>query len=198
MRRSEQGNSVGKRGTVSWNGHGSQCLCVVGVPGSGKSTIAASIAGDLLGIRQSDPSTFIVHYFVRRGVDTTINYNTIFPTLALKLAHLRPSFAKLLREKIPDVSIGVLNSLQTCDKALLLDPITKIPHEKFLVVIDALDEVSQLEKLARILSRIIGELPPNIRLILTTRPEDRILRNLGPQLVDKISLEIAPRNHSQM
>lgn len=63
-------------------------------------------------------------------------------------------------------------------------------QQRVLLVIDALDELSRAEAFASALSGIISGLPDNIRLIITTRNENNILLNLGPDLLSKISLEI--------
>ncbi|TFK98921.1 hypothetical protein BDV98DRAFT_595271 [Pterulicium gracile] len=59
-----------------------------------------------------------------------------------------------------------------------------------VLIIDGLDESADPAKLARGLATLLPQLPPNIRLILTSRPDHYILSNFGYQRIHEIAIEL--------
>nr|KAJ7592999.1 hypothetical protein C8J56DRAFT_487733 [Mycena floridula] len=164
-----------------------QCICIVGVPGSGKSTIAATVVSKLEGSKS--PGILTAEFFIRRGIRETTNPNNIFPTIAQQLAHLSPRMANVINAVIQNSNMSLLRQLsqEQVDK-LFLEPLREAPGI-VVTVIDALDELVSPTLFARLLIYIIPKLPPNARLLLTTRNEHDILVNLR-EMIEEISLEL--------
>ncbi|KAJ7592961.1 WD40-repeat-containing domain protein [Mycena floridula] len=161
-----------------------RCICVVGVPGSGKSTIAATVVESLevlksLGILSTE-------FFIRRGVAE--DPNQIFPTIAQQLSRLSSEMAHVIHQSLSQKPLLVrhLNHAQI-DK-LFLAPLGAI-SQTVVIVIDALDELTEPAHIARFIAYIIPKLPSHVRLLLTTRNEHDILVHLE-QMITKISLEL--------
>jgi hypothetical protein len=166
-----------------------QCTCIVGRPGSGKSTIATTVIAKLLDdIHHHCPGLVSAHYCIRKTDSSTLHPNKVLPTIILELARASPALALSI-----DKILTPLFSNGLCVEAkqiqLLLEPIRQYGGT-VLIVIDALDEISDPSSFASTLSRIIPQLPTNVRLILTTRPEHDVLANLGESLVAQVELEI--------
>jgi WD40 repeat protein len=167
-----------------------QCICISGRPGSGKSTIASSIISELLEqISLSCPGFLSAHFCVRRLSATTTDPTKIFTTIAHELA-LNSHFIahKVNRMLTPAFAAGITSEEE--QRRLLLEPIQAYAGI-VLVVIDALDELSDPSSFASILARTIPNLPKNMRLILTARNEHGILRSIGKGLVSQVKLDIA-------
>jgi energy-coupling factor transporter ATP-binding protein EcfA2 len=166
-----------------------QCACIVGSPGSGKSTIATTVIAKLLDhIHHHCPGLVSAHYCIRKTDTSTLHPNKVFPSIVLELARASPAIAQSIDKILtPLFSNGL--SVEAKQIQLLLEPIRQYDGT-VLILIDALDESSNPSSFASTLSRLIPQLPTNVRLILTTRPENDVLVNLGDDLVEQIKLEI--------
>jgi WD40 repeat protein/nucleoside-triphosphatase THEP1 len=164
-------------------------LCIVGGPGTGKTTIATTVIVRLLeeAIRCC-PGLITAHYCIRRSVKSTTDTDKVFTTIVNQLSHHSPDVAahvdRLLTSS-PYTGIITADLQQT----LFLESI-RAYHKTVLVIIDALDETSEPASLAATLSSTIHQSPPNLRLLLTTRYEHDVLSNLGEDLVSRVTLEI--------
>ena len=141
-----------------------------GLAGTGKSTIAQTIAERLFAEGQLGAS-----FFCSRDFQDRSNLNSIFPTLAFQLAHKYPDFrsrfVSLLRSN-PDV---VHESLYSQMQKLIVEPLRKTGIST-VIVIDALDECKDNEPSSAILSvlaRFVEDIP-EVKFFITGRPEPRI------------------------
>ncbi|KAJ7592944.1 hypothetical protein C8J56DRAFT_856411, partial [Mycena floridula] len=160
------------------------CLCVLGVPGSGKSTIAATVARTLL----DESRVLSAEFFIRREVAETADQNNILPTIAYQLAELSPTMASVIQKALSQrpTLVYPLSSAQIDE--LFLAPLRAV-SDVVVIIIDALDELTDPALFASFLAYIISNLPSNARLLLTTRNEHDILVHLN-SLITKISLEL--------
>ena len=142
---------------------------VTGIPGSGKSTLSATIVENL---REND-TPVSAQFFISRNVPETIDPNKIIPTIAQQLASF-PTAARVLKRALKNGYPAKRGEQVT---SLLLDPIRELCHSRDVVVIliDALDELKDAAKsVIEILSHIApidSDLPNNIRFVITSRPE---------------------------
>ncbi|KAJ7592996.1 hypothetical protein C8J56DRAFT_856501 [Mycena floridula] len=169
---------------ISGNQADEQCLCIVGVPGSGKSTIAATVARRLL----DESRVLSAEFFIRREIAETADQNNILPTIAQQLAQLCPSMASIIQKALLQRPTLVYPSSNSQIDEIFLAPLRAI-SDVVVVIIDALDELADPALFARFLAYIIPNLPSNARLLLTTRNEHDILVHLD-RLITKISLEL--------
>ncbi|PAV22986.1 nucleotide-binding-oligomerization-domain like receptor [Pyrrhoderma noxium] len=147
-------------------------LLLSGAAGTGKSTIATTVAGEYQKRGQLG-----CHMFFVRGRS---HPRTALQTIAYSLAVYNQSIAVSLVEKLR--KSGDLNSsnLKTKFDILLRDPLsavsTKVGHP-VLIVLDALDEcgTSELRRsLLDVLRARLSSLPANFRILITSRPEEDI------------------------
>ncbi|EPT00541.1 hypothetical protein FOMPIDRAFT_1016395 [Fomitopsis schrenkii] len=143
-----------------------------GVAGCGKSTIAASVchmlAGQLAG-----------SFFCKRDQDSRRNGVRLFWAIAFYLARVNVTFREQLLKQLREVDTLIDVDLDTQVNRLLIQPLKGVVHnetsDSALVVIDALDECSNSENVARTLARIV-ESTPWVRFVVTSRdlPEIRV------------------------
>ncbi|KAI0337121.1 WD40 repeat-like protein [Trametopsis cervina] len=162
------------------NGHGSErILLLTGVAGSGKSAIAHEIAHRFKSLHRLGASfCFSASHLAERPVDRLLS------TISRNMAEMDEGWRAAL--------FGVIRS----DKELRM---TRSPKEQFdnfivkpaqklrfigpiVVVIDAIDEVAEKDRdsLVNCLTRLAEDkdLPSNIRFLITSRPEPRMVSEL--------------------
>ncbi|KAJ7824890.1 hypothetical protein B0H14DRAFT_1292867 [Mycena olivaceomarginata] len=143
---------------------------ITGIPGSGKSTLSATVI-DNLG-KQHTP--IAAQFFISRNIPETTNPEKIIPTIAQQLAESSPAAARIIHDTLKD---WVPTSRKDQVEALLLAPIWELSksHDIVIILIDALDELQNAAKsVLEILSPIAPRgcnLPDNVRFLITSRPE---------------------------
>ena len=173
-----------------------------GLAGTGKSTIARTIAREYFETKRLGAS-----FFFSRGGGDAGHAGKFFTSIALQLADKSPSLRRYICEAIAENSNIANQAL--CDqwRHLILQPLSKLDsnfsHHSLLIVVDALDEcegeddireIVQLFAEARSLSTV------RLRVFMTSRPEvairhgfseipdaehqDFILHNISPSIID--------------
>ena len=163
--------------------HGQNVYWLNGVAGSGKSTIAQSIAGAL-----ADDGLLGASFFCSRDYLDRRELKRIFPTLAHQLACHYPHFRHRVINTIkknPAVShCSLINQLDD----LLVEPFSG-GDVTCIIVIDALDECIDDQPASAILSvlgRLVKELPL-VKFFITGRPEPRIRRGFRLPLLEPLT-----------
>jgi len=150
-------------------------LVLFGQAGTGKSSIAHEIARRFDQMHRLT-SSFI---FLRKEQSKHEAFH-FFTTLAHDLSDRYPSFKAALGRVIKgDSSLRIrTRDYPTLFESLLLKPLRDLHIiGPILVVIDALDESGDTtgrNGLHTFLAKNLSRLPPNFRVIITSRPEDRI------------------------
>ena len=150
-------------------------LVLFGQAGTGKSSIAHEIAHRFNQMHRLT-SSFI---FLRREQSKHEAYH-LFTTLARDLSDRYPSFKAALGKIIQgDSSLRVrTRDYPTLFESLILKPLEGLHIiGPILVVIDALDESGDTagrNGLHAFLAKNLSKLPPNFRVLITSRPEDSI------------------------
>ncbi|GJJ10640.1 hypothetical protein Clacol_004867 [Clathrus columnatus] len=148
---------------------------LVGSAGTGKSAIVHSIASRFESIKRL--GSFFC--FDKNSVERR---DKIFSTIARDLADLDPQIKHELAKIIKDgTSLRHTTDLQLQWDKFISGPlrtISEVSTGPILIIIDALDEsgdpISRRE-LLKILEKEISSLPVNIRILITSRPEQDIL-----------------------
>ncbi|KZS91859.1 hypothetical protein SISNIDRAFT_397550, partial [Sistotremastrum niveocremeum HHB9708] len=167
-----------------------------GFAGSGKSAVAHTIAHRFhSGKRLGSSYIFDESHAVDRRADT------VFSKISRDLAAISDSWKSALGKIIQDSpDLRHTPSVRRQFEELILAPAKDVMFiGPILIVIDALDECGGTpdarRELLRILATRLSELPPNFRILLTSRPqkelEDAFLRS---QYVTSLDLQVASRS----
>ncbi|KZV84351.1 WD40 repeat-like protein [Exidia glandulosa HHB12029] len=159
---------------------------LIGASGTGKSSIAHSI-----GLRFEALGRLGSFFAFDRNFQRDRNPESVFSTLAHNLAQWNADFkhelAAVIREKgwlaqSPDISSQWDHLVvEPANKVVFLGPV--------LVVFDAFDECGPLNDRSRKLllqhlAKNVAQLPPNFRVLVTTRSEDDVMRELKARTPD--------------
>ncbi|KII95146.1 hypothetical protein PLICRDRAFT_169825 [Plicaturopsis crispa FD-325 SS-3] len=158
---------------------------ITGIPGCGKSSIVSSFTQAL-----SDTGKVWAEYRFDRQVAATTSADVLFPSLASQFADPRhpPSIAEAILKSFQNQP-SLANGLSPAQaEKLFTQPLQSIAAldstSPVILVIDALDEcaVARRKDLARLLSKAIGQLPVNVKIVISSRPEDDIVLAFRPLL----------------
>lgn len=161
-------------------------LVLAGVAGCGKSAIAHTIAQYYRGTKRLGSC-----FCFSQADQSARGPGNILSTIAKDIANLDPQWKLSLYSAVQnDDSLRKTTSTTRQMQDLILEPAKDAPITgPIVIVIDALDESG--DKLARrsllqVLSKSASELPGNFRILVTTRPEDDIIKAFK----DKVYIEL--------
>lgn len=144
-----------------------------GMAGTGKTTIACTLASELKSRRQLAAS-----FFCTRTSPECRDADRIVPTIAYQLARQSTPFRSALSQVLgEDPDLGSRN-ISTQFQRLLKDPLEVVKGQianNLVVIIDALDECDNgrvVVQILEVLFRFVSNLP--IKLFITSRPEAAI------------------------
>ncbi|KAL5512558.1 hypothetical protein ACEPAG_3211 [Sanghuangporus baumii] len=150
---------------------------LTGAAGAGKSTIAVTISDAC--DKRDCPAAYL---FFERGKD---EYISTIRALAYKIASLHPSIRPHVADAVNKNSNISGSPLRTQFEKLLLEPIqaaAKGIKRPIVIILDALDECgtsNQREDLVSLLTVDFKRLPSNVRVLVTSRPENDMMRHLS-------------------
>jgi NACHT domain len=160
---------------IDWvqNPRSERALVLLGQAGTGKSSIAHEVAR-----RLDDKCLGSYFAFLRKERPKDEAYQ-LFTTLARDLSDRNPAFKHALGRVIKDKSsLRGTRDYRTLFECLLLEPLKNLPPASpILIVIDALDESEAAigkNGLHTFLAQRLGDLPPNFRILITSRPESGV------------------------
>jgi hypothetical protein len=131
-------------------------------------------------------ATLLGQFFVNHSLSDTATPHNIFPTIALELATASPVAAVLIHDSLKtNPTLANKLSVEQVD-ALYVRPLSAIVrHNPGVVVIlfDGIDELANtdgatLSSFTSILSTAAIRLPPNVKLLVFSRPETHIINQL--------------------
>ncbi|THG94366.1 hypothetical protein EW026_g7089 [Hermanssonia centrifuga] len=168
------GMSVWVNADTSEDGH--QSICVLAGPaGTGKSAIAHSMTAYFKTLHRLAAS------FGFKRAPGSDGLTKLFPTIAQNMADFDEDIRKALCAAVGgDKALRMTHDLEEQFDNFILAPLKKIVFSgPVLIVIDALDECgssSEQEELAGLLARRAKDFPPNLRIVITCRPELHIIQ----------------------
>jgi hypothetical protein len=147
-----------------------------GMAGTGKSTIARTIAREYYNQKRLGAS-----FFFSRGTDDRSYAGKFFTTIAMQLAQISPALKELISTAAAERNDIADQSLRDQWKCLILQPLSMwtVPssHLPLILVIDALDECDG-DKDVQVILELVGEAKSlksvQLRIFLTSRPETPI------------------------
>ncbi|KAI0038670.1 hypothetical protein FA95DRAFT_1187811, partial [Auriscalpium vulgare] len=156
----------------------SRVLLLTGLSGTGKSSVAHTIAEYYNQLGRLGSS----FCFDKKDLQNR-NARTLFGTLAKDLSEFDQSFRHALVKSIGNSSsLRGTQDLSDQFKHFLLNPTQNLSISgPIIIVIDGLDESENLgarTELLQLLGNKLKDLPPNFRILLTSRPEDDVRRIL--------------------
>lgn len=165
-----------------------QLFFLTGEAGTGKSSISHTVGQlfDSLG-------RLGAFFCFDRDSSTVRGPETLLPTISHELASLRPAFrSSLMRSLSEDPRVSDSMDIERQWEKLFVRPAQSLAdYGPVLVIIDAFDECGSRDykprrNLLSILTTRAHELPTNIRLLVTSRPEPDIVQCL--QHIDSVGL----------
>jgi hypothetical protein len=160
---------------------------VHGLAGIGKSTLSTTIAN-----RCRDQGRLGAFVFFSRDVAERSNPATVIRTLAYQIGLFNTRAGEVIAtaiEKFPNV---YLSPLSVQFQKLIVEPLASATDEQttLVLVIDALDECGTAKKrelLLEVLVENLTQLPPSIRILITSRSEHDICSAFGqrPQFLEQ-------------
>ena len=152
-----------------------------GLAGTGKSTIAQTIAEKLFADGQLGAS-----FFCSRDFEDRRDLKFILPTIAVQLARTYSKFRSIFVPLVQSDPEIAHESLYGQMDRLIVQPLVKSDIST-IIVIDALDECKDEENASKMLS-VLGQFVakiPKVKFFLTGRPETRIREGIRlPPLVE--------------
>ncbi|TBU24470.1 hypothetical protein BD311DRAFT_702123, partial [Dichomitus squalens] len=141
---------------------------LLGGAGTGKSSIAHSVGNIFSPFRRLGFFCFDRSFQNRHP---NLMFSTIARDLAEQNADFRGALAEVLREQQPELKRSM--NIASHWNSLILTPLKRFPPAgPVLVVIDAFDECSSSrDLLLKLVTGSSGSLPPNLRILVTSRPE---------------------------
>ncbi|KAF2218170.1 hypothetical protein BDZ85DRAFT_313051 [Elsinoe ampelina] len=182
----------------SWKQGAGSSLWLHGIPGCGKSVIAAVAAEELLVVSAQDEriATAYFHFDFSDKVNSTLGM--LLRSTLTQLTQQAAVFPTCL-ERLAEAGIKQWKAAQsksTCrdfiahpDDQELVDTLSTIVDSNFgsvYLVIDALDEASDLESLLHFITNVLTQQSPKLHLLLTSRKDiliDSALENATTCLV---------------
>jgi hypothetical protein len=182
---------------LSTSSEAERCWWLTGQPGVGKSAIAVTVADCLRARRPISTNataesgymtkvTLFGQFFINHTLSDTANPHNIFPTIALELAGASPVAAVLIHDALrANPTLADKLSVEQVD-ALYVRPLSAIArHDPGIIatLFDGIDELSNadgatLSSFTSILSSAATRLPPNVKLLVFSRPESHIINQL--------------------
>jgi hypothetical protein len=174
-----------------------RCWWITGQPGVGKSAIAITVADCLRARRPISASftaddeyvpkaTLFSQFFINHTLAETADPRNIFPTIALDLAATSPVAAVLIHDSLKiNPTLADELSVEQVD-ALYVRPLSAIAKYDPGVIVSLFDGINELSntnetassKFVSILLSAVSRLPPNVKLLVFSRPESHIINQV--------------------
>lgn len=156
------------------NPNGERIFWLCGKAGTGKSTIARSVAHQL-----EAKGLLGASFFFKRGWADRSHAKLVFPTIARQLADAFPEVGHAIASSLDQDSLICDKHLRPQFDKLLFQPLQALSHNiaplpGVVLVIDALDECDNSESIKAILmllAKVEAITPVRLRIFVTSRPE---------------------------
>jgi hypothetical protein len=157
----------------TWLDGDRKCLLLEAEPGSGKTAFVAEL------LRRNPGDRILAYHFCNARREDTTDARRFVRSLAAMLCGTLPAYRTLLRG-----SEDLVRSLNAQPASMLwegvLQPLRSLPAPPSprYIVIDALDEAMDTvgtTSIPQLLAGALDEFPPWLKLMVTTRPHDRVL-----------------------
>jgi NACHT domain len=152
---------------------GKSIFWLCGVAGTGKSTIARTVAQTF-----ADEEVLAASFFFKRGGGDRGNARRFFSTLARQMVVTIPAMLSAISDAIETDPNLTEKSMKEQSEKIILQPLSKLSGSQQLarrvIVVDALDECERegdIGIILRLLSQASKTAPVSLRIFVTSRPE---------------------------
>jgi len=152
-----------------------------GDPGVGKSAVTASTAQEC-----KRRKILWAQFFINRNDATTTDPQLYFPSIVKQMSEHKHSVGKAIQNILKEQPDYMKDEMAVQARELFLRAVRVAsesdPGKPIAIVIDALDEtdVKRLNDTAEIFSRILVDLPCNVKVFISSRVENVIRNNFAP------------------
>ena len=151
------------------------CL-ITGDPGMGKSVLAAKLC-----TLEEKQGTLAGCFFFQHQIKRRNNPEKLVHTLAYQFSMSIPLFLEKISDQISDDDLASMN-ISELFTVLILEPLHQLAENQkhMTVIIDAIDECDfeARNDLLKLIVREFTKLPQWLNIILTTRPDQKVLQKL--------------------
>jgi hypothetical protein len=157
---------------AGWRHNPRSILWLYGIPGCGKTILSASIVEDMLQRTNNLPGSRVAYYYFtfndHQKQDPRLMLCSLVSQLSLKCRRSSPTLDQAYSSK----------HLPTIDSLLdiIREMVESFPHS--YVILDALDECSETDKLMTVLEKLVAQRSYNLHFLATSRRERGIERYL--------------------
>lgn len=152
-----------------------------GMAGTGKSTVAFTVAQWLDQQRAPGCARLGASFFFKRGDGDRASAALFFPTIAYQLQKKIPGLGRLIDEAVTADPTICTQAIRRQFHKLICEPLQKLGSNQqqsmHIIVVDALDECdneSDIEDLLKLWPYLFSMISVGLRLFLTSRPESLI------------------------
>ena len=145
-------------------------LIIYGTPGTGKSVFAAYLCN-------FSPDC-IASFFCEWNNSITQSVRKMICSIIFQLACGAEDYQEIIVERLSGVDIDIISDDELFFR-YLLEPLNQLidgGRQHKLIIIDAIDETaSEQQEFLRIIKRMVDQFPHWIKIIVTSRPEEKIM-----------------------
>ncbi|EXJ69600.1 uncharacterized protein A1O5_07636 [Cladophialophora psammophila CBS 110553] len=172
---------------ISWSSGPSTLLWINGIPGSGKTVLASSII-QALRAQTAEPAMSLVYFYFDHRNSAKRTLKSFLGAILLQLICQHPDLLDEATSLYQKYEANFGNAISSTDLlALLTTSIQTVGT--LVVVIDAVDECTELEDFVSALGRIVGTEGAIVRVIATGRHDHSLQKHMGTMAAYRVTLE---------
>ncbi|KAF8526568.1 NACHT domain-containing protein, partial [Hysterangium stoloniferum] len=166
---------------IKWKEDVNQYLWIYGISGSGKTILCSSIIANIQSLCENDSSQALAYFFFdsRDSQEAFQSHHYLIRSLIKQLAsvcfNIPKCLSQIYRNGTQQPSLKDLEKI-VCELLTMFDQV--------YIILDALDECSEYLKVIKWLNKLLSQNSSRLHILVTTRPEvsiQRELDNLNPE-----------------
>ncbi|KAH8803296.1 hypothetical protein F5884DRAFT_903864 [Xylogone sp. PMI_703] len=168
-------------------------LWLHGIPGCGKTVICSTIVEDIIASHSSDPKVTIGYFYFDFNDVAKQRYENLIRSLIIQFSSQSMEVSESLSSLFSSCQDGQRQS-KTDELLRVLENVLR-GHREMFIIIDALDECQDRERLLALIETIVDWKIQNLRILVTSRKERDIEEYLEHLATEQIPLQSATVNN---